>query len=195
MSEWCALADRSGARFGVMMGLRVRALEHGRYPSDESSHEGDPLVAMCSPRPDRRPRGRGSGAGFGNRFLDTPQPRGAPGGNAARHVKSRQGYESDFVPVGPNWVESGALSFLWLNEISAPAPKLQIPSARESKTAPELQRDPYRHDPCVVPGHATIPQRSRLNCLSSGADLPGWPTRDRGREILPSRSRRSDEAS
>jgi hypothetical protein len=147
------------------MGLCVCAHERGRYPSDQSSHEGDPLAVMRSPRPYWR-RGRGSGVEFQRHVLDIPLPRGMPHGKAARTAKSRQGYKSYFFRGEPYSGKSIPLALIGLKK--PPVPKLQASGTGNAPSAWNRQCDLPRHDPCVVLGHATIPPRPRLSFVGSG---------------------------
>jgi len=102
-----------------MMGQRERARRAGRYPPNLSSRKDDPLAVRRSPRPGWSVRGRGSGEFFEPRRTGNPQPRGAPSDDAARHPKSRQGYDSVSVPAGPHCIKSRTLRFLGLKESSS----------------------------------------------------------------------------
>jgi hypothetical protein len=133
----CALAGRSGAKFGVMMGRCVRAPEYGRYPSSQPSHEGNPLAAMRGTRPHQ---GYRSGIDRRQRACDN-DGLPSPSGNAARPTKSRQGYGSRFVATGPLIGNRRRLGRTESSARPVSAPKWEFPGASGVLAASRRRRD------------------------------------------------------
>jgi len=126
----CALAEGSGAKFGVMTGRRARAHDYGRYPSDQTNHERNVLAVRWSSCPDRRRRGRSCGARLRQGVPSTSQSRSTYVGNAARPTKPRQGYRSYFAPMGPVSADRRGRGSFRSVPRPAPAPNGESPSVR-----------------------------------------------------------------